>query len=134
MNNQEEKESRAKRFAEIYLYEHPGNYTRAYEQFQKEFRISVNSWLKDSSIRCMASRYANTDEVRRAIAAERERAAKLYAIDKEEIVANLMQIAYDEDAGNKDRLAAIKQLTDIAGYAAQNINLNAKADIEVVIE
>lgn len=133
--NQKEKDYRAKRFAEIYLYEHPGNYTKAYEQLQQEIEAeSDKPPMKMKSIRSMASRFAQTKEVQEALAKEREWASQYYAIDKDEIVANLSNIAYDEEVCNRDRLAAIKQLTDIAGLVQQNVNLNAKADIEVVIE
>lgn len=55
-------------------------------------------------------------------------------VHKEEIVLALQDIAFDEGNGVKDRLSALKQLTDIGGFATQNVNLNTKADIEVVIE
>ena len=53
---------------------------------------------------------------------------------KEEITLALQDIAFDTDVGIKDRLTALKQLTDIGGFATQNLNLDAKANIEVVIE
>lgn len=124
------KEAKAKRFAEIYLYEHCGNISKSYIQLCKEFNCEAS----EASIRSAASRYFRYPEVQKAVQEERKVAAELYAIDKTEIVGNLKQIAYDEDNYSKDRLAALKQLTEIAGYATQNVNLQAKADIEVVIE
>lgn len=127
---QELKDAKAKRFAEIYLYEHCGNITKSYIQMAKEYGIDYT----DSGVNSVASRYFRYPEVQKAVQEERKVAAELYAIDKTEIVGALKQIAYDDGNYSKDRLAALKQLTEIAGYATQNVNLQAKADIEVVIE
>lgn len=127
---QEFKDAKAKRFAEIYLYEHCGNISKSFKQLYEEFGIKYS----EASYEKAASRYFRTPEVQKAVQEERKVAAELYAIDKTEIVGNLKQIAYNEDNGNRDRLAALKQLTEIAGYATQNVNLQAKADIEVVVE
>lgn len=131
---QELKDAKAKRFAEIYLYEHCGNITKSYAQLRQEFIGLDLDNSSGTSMKQAASRYFRYPEVQKAVQEERKVAAELYAIDKTEIVGNLKQIAYDEDNSNKDRLAALKQLTEIAGYATQNVNLQAKADIEVVIE
>ena len=64
----------------------------------------------------------------------REQSQAVFDIRKEEIVANLKELAFDDATDSRTRLASLRQLTDIAGLATQNINLNAKADIEVVIE
>lgn len=131
---QELKDAKAKRFAEIYLYEHCGNISKSYEQLQRELMGVDLDKSSCHSINQAASRYFRYPEVQKAVQEERKVAAELYAIDKTEIVGNLKQIAFNEDNNNKDRLAALKQLTEIAGYATQNVNLQAKADIEVVIE
>lgn len=130
--NDEEKYARAKRFAEIYLYEHCGNLAKSYLQLMEERNDIVNK--NSYSIRSQAHRYFQLPYVQEAVAKEREAAQAAFDVRKEEIVSNLKEIAFNSDIGNKDRLAALKQLTDIGGFATQKLNLDAKANIEVVIE
>lgn len=129
-----EKQSKAKRFAEIFCYEQCGNVTKSYLQLMIERKETTIETANIKNVRCQAYRYFKHDYVREAVEEERKTARELYQVNKEEIISNLKEIAFDEDSGNRDRLAALKQLTDIGGFATQNINMNAKADIEVVIE
>ena len=128
----ESKAARATRFAEIYLFEHPGNITRSYEQLVEEYKDAE----KDTYTvwRSAASKYFKKKDVQKAISDLREQSQAVFDIRKEEIVANLKELAFDDATDSRTRLASLRQLTDIAGLATQNINLNAKADIEVVIE
>lgn len=137
MSNQTEdtKQAKAKRFAEIYLYEHCGNVTASYRQLLEEFKDKLGE-VTYSGLRTQAARYYRKSWVQEALAEERKLAQEMHEIRKEEIVSNLKDIAFDEssETSKKDKLAALKQLTDIGGFATQNINMAAKADIEVVIE
>lgn len=129
------KEAKAKRFAEIYLYEHCGNVTASYRQLQEEFK-DKNEEITYSGLRSQGARYYRKPWVQEALAKERALAQEMHEVRKEEIVSHLKDIAFDESEETtiKDRLAALKQLTDIGGFATQNIKMDAKADIEVVIE
>lgn len=131
--NKETEAARAKRFAEIFVYEHPGNIAASYRQLQSEMPPKQTP----TTTKCRNQnfyRYFQKPMVQKYIAQEREKAQEAYDIRKDEIVANLQQIAFDESSKPKDRLAALKQLTDLGGLTTQNVNLQAKADLEVVIE
>lgn len=136
MSNQtkDTKAAKAKRFAEIYLYEHCGNVTASYLQLMEESGGSDK--ITYSGLRSQAARYYRKPWVQAALEEERKLAQAMHEVRKEEIVSHLKDIAFDEspDSLKKDRLAALKQLTEIGGFATQNINMAAKADIEVVIE
>jgi len=49
-------------------------------------------------------------------------------------MAILNSIAENPNCGNKDRISAVKELNSMCGLNEQNMNINAKADIELVIE
>lgn len=135
MSNQtpDTKQAKAKRFAEIYLYEHCGNVTQSYMQLLEESGDKQD--ITYGGLRTQSSKYYRKPWVQEALIEERRLAQEMFDVRKEEIVSHLKEIAFDEsNISDKDRLAALKQLTDIGGFAAQNVNLNAKADIEVVIE
>ena len=121
-----------KRFAEIYVFEHTGNAIQSYLQLLAEYNIQYKQSLQ--SLKGVASRYSRKPNVQRHIQECRQEAQEKHDVHKEEIVLALQDIAFDEGNGVKDRLSALKQLTDIGGFATQNVNLNTKADIEVVIE
>lgn len=121
-----------RRFAEIYVFEHTGNATQSYLQLIDEYGMKQRQ--SPANQRSSASKYYRKPNVQRHIQECRQEAQEKYDVHKEEIVLALQDVAFDENYGVKDRLMALKQLTDIAGLSTQNINLNAKADIEVVIE
>lgn len=121
----------AARFAEIYVYEHPGHLTNSYRQLAQERGIEYS---KTHSLRSQASRYYQKPYVKEAVAAERERAKEQFAINKDEIVAALKDIAFDEECGRKDRLCALRTLNEMGGFNQQNVNLAAQAQIDVVVE
>lgn len=131
MSKQSE-DDKDKRFAEIYIFEHPGNATQSYLQLIDEYGMQQKR--SRSSQRSSASKYYRKPNVQRHIQECRQEAQEKYDVQKTEIVLALQDIAFDEGNGVKDRLSALKQLTDIGGFATQNVNLNTKADIEVVIE
>lgn len=130
--NRKAEDEKDKRFAEIYVFEHTGNIKQSYLQLIDEYGMKQKQ--SPDSLRGVASRYYRKPNVQRHIQECRQEAQEKYDVHKEEIVLALQDIAFDEGYGVKDRLTALKQLTDIGGFATQNINLNAKADIEVVIE
>lgn len=131
-SNTEVENEKNKRFAEIYVFEQTGNATKSYQQLCAEFNIEQNQ--QRSSQRAAASRYFRKPEVQSYIRQFRAEAQEKYDVRKEEIVLALQDIAFDTDNYKKDRLAALKQLTDIGGFAESNINLKADTKLEVVIE
>lgn len=131
-SNPDVENEKNKRFAEIYLFEHTGNQIQSYLQMCEEFNIEQNQ--QRSSQRAAASRYFRKPEVQKYIRQFRAEAQEKYDVRKEEIVLALQDIAFDTDNYKKDRLAALKQLTDIGGFAEKNVNLKADSKLEVVIE
>ena len=127
---QEFQEEKARRFAEIYVFEKPGNMFHSYKQMAQEFDLDVN----DSSASKNATRYFRKDIVQKWVAYYRAEARKVHQIDKEEIVANLKEMAFNPDKSDKTRLAAIKSLIDMGGYKTENHNIDTNQTIEVVIE
>lgn len=121
-----------KRFAEIYVFEHTGNALQSYLQLIDEYGMKQRQ--SPSNQRSAAAKYCRKPNVQRHIQECRQEAQEKYDVQKTEIVLALQDIAFDKGYGVKDRLTALKQLTDIGGFATQNVNLNTKADIEVVIE
>lgn len=130
--NSEVENEKNKRFAEIYVFEQTGNATKSYLQMCEEFNIELNQ--NYDSLRTSASRYFRRPEVQKYIREFRAEAQEKYDVRKEEIVLALQDIAFDTDNYKKDRLAALKQLTDIGGFAEKNVNLKADSKLEVVIE
>ncbi len=130
--NKQSEDEKDKRFAEIYVFEHPGNIIQSYLQLLAEYNIQQKQSIDGQ--RSSASKYCRKPNVQRHIQECRQEAQEKYDVQKTEIVLALQDIAFDEGYGVKDRLSALKQLTDIGGFATQNVNLNTKADIEVVIE
>lgn len=130
--NRKAEDEKDKRFAEIYVYEHTGNIKQSYLQLIDEYGMKQKQ--SPDSLRGCASRYYRKPNVQRHIQECRQEAQEKHDVQKTEIVLALQDIAFDEGYGVKDRLSALKQLTDIGGFATQNVNLNTKADIEVVIE
>lgn len=130
--NTEVENEKNKRFAEIYVFEQTGNATKSYLQMCEEFNIEQTQ--NYGSQRSAASKYFRKPEVQKYIRQFRAEAQEKYDVRKEEIVLALQDIAFDTDNYKKDRLAALKQLTDIGGFAEQNINLKADSSINVVIE
>lgn len=128
--NQDFQEQKAKRFAEIYVFEKPGNMFQSYKQMAEEFDLDVN----DGSAQKNSTRYFRTDKVQKWVAYYRAEARNVYQIDKEEIVANLKEMAFNPDKSDKTRLAAIKSLIDMGGYKTENHNIDTNQTIEVVIE
>ena len=131
-SNKENEDAKNKRFAEIYVFEHTGNQIKSYLQLCDEFNIAQSQ--QPNSQRGAASRFFRKPEVQKYIRKFRDEAQEKYNVRKEEITLALQDIAFDTDVGIKDRLTALKQITDIGGFATQNLNLDAKANIEVVIE
>lgn len=131
MSKQSE-DDKDRRFAEIYVFEHTGNAIQSYLQLLEEYGMQQKQ--APNSQRGAASRYYRKPNVQRHIQECRQEAQEKHDVQKTEIVLALQDIAFDEGYGVKDRLSALKQLTDIGGFATQNVNLNTKADIEVVIE
>ena len=130
--NKENEDAKSKRFAEIYVFEHTGNQIQSYLQLCDEFNIKQTQ--QPNSQRAAASKYFRKPEVQSYIRQFRAEAQEKYDVRKEEIVLALQDIAFDTDNYKKDRLAALKQLTDIGGFAESNINLKADTKLEVVIE
>lgn len=122
-------EEKARRFAEIYVFETFGNASAAFKQMYEELGLEL-----PSSIRRQASEYLNQPKVLRHVEHFRKVAREQYAVDKDEIVSRLKELAFDRDKSDKTALAALKQLTDMGGFAQQNINLNATQEYKVVIE
>ncbi len=130
--NKKAEDEKDKRFAEIYVFEHTGNALQSYLQLVDEYGIEQKQ--SPSNQRSSACRFYHKPNVQRHIQKCRQEAQEKHDVQKTEIVLALQDIAFDEGNGVKDRLTALKQLTDIGGFATQNVNLNTKADIEVVIE
>ena len=132
MPNKDCENAKSKRFAEIYVFEQTGNQVQSYIQMCKEFNIEqTQNYVYQ---RQAASKYFRKPEVQEYIRQFRAEAQEKYDVRKEEIVIALQDIAFDTDNYKKDRLAALKQLTDIGGFAESNINLKADTKLEVVIE
>lgn len=91
--------------------------------------------VSSRTVACSNASTAFRDEkVKANIAKLEEEAQKFYDIKKEAIISQLQDIATDDETSKRDKLTALKQLTDIGGFATQKVDLNAKADIEVIIE
>lgn len=131
-SNKDNETQKNKRFAEIYVFEQTGNATKSYQQLCQEFNIKQTQ--NYGSQRSAASKYFRKPEVQKFIEEYRAEAQEKYDVRKEEIVLALQEIAFDEDNCKKDRLAALKQLTDIGGFTEQKVNLKADTTLEVVIE
>ena len=121
--------ARAKRLAEIYVFEHSGNQRASWRQLLEEEHVDYSETTINN-----AWREFQQPKVKEWITKFQESAQEQFDVRKTEIVSNLQNIAFDESNSNKDRLSALKQLTDIGGFATQKVDLNAKADIEVIIE
>lgn len=119
-------EAKAQRFAEIYVYEQLGNATAAYRQMYEELGLEV-----PGNTRCHASRYLTKPFVKKWVEHYREEAREQFAVDKDEIVASLKELAFDRDNSDKTRLTALKQLTDMGGFATHNVNVSGSQDIVV---
>lgn len=125
-------EASKKRFAEIYVFEKTGNVTQAYRQLCEEFGIKISDITNTQT--ATACRLFRNPIVQKYVRQFRAEAQEKYDVRKEEIVLALQDIAFDTDNYKKDRLAALKQLTDIGGFAEKNVNLKADSKLEVVIE
>lgn len=128
--SKEFEEEKAKRFAEIYVFERPGNLYQSYKQMGEELGLDVSNVSAKTNV----SRYFRKDIVQKWVAYYRAEARNIYQIDKEEIVANLKEMAFNPDKSDKTRLAAIKSLIDMGGYKTENHNIDTNQTIEVVIE
>lgn len=128
----EEVDRRDRRFAEIYVFEKTGNKVQSYIQLLKELGIESNANY-ESKCKYAVEKFRKPS-VQKYVREFQIEAQKKFDVRKEEIVITLQNIAFDESNTMKNRLAALKQLTDIGGFAQQNVNLNADTKLEVVIE
>ena len=92
-----------------------------------EFDIQVE---KENAQKNM-SRYFRTEPVKKWLAYYREEARSVYQINKEEIVANLKNIAFDSGESKRTRLDAMKSLIDMGGYKTENHNIDSTQTINV---
>lgn len=118
--------AKAKRFAEIYVFEQLGNASAAYRQMIDEFGLE-----QPNSVRYCAYVFLNKPYVKKWVEHYREEAREQFAVDKDEIVASLKELAFDRDNSDKTRLTALKQLTDMGGFATHNVNVHGSQDIVV---
>lgn len=121
--------TKAKRFAEIYVYESLGSAANAYKQVCEELGLELPPTYK-----CSASHFLKKPIVQKYVERYREEAKERFAVDKEEIVNRLKELAFDRDKPDKTALAALKQLTDMGGFAQQNLNIQGAQTYEVVIK
>lgn len=124
--NEEFTEAKAKRFAEIYVFEQLGNAAKAYTQLYEEFGLELPKFPRNQ-----ASWYLTTPYVKRWVEHYREMAREQFEVNKDEIVASLKELAFDRDKPDKTRLTALKQLTDMGGFATHNVNVSGSQDIVV---
>ena len=108
------------------------NGIKAYELLCKENNIEYTAKF----VRTQAAKYMKKEKVKKWItelkaenASKREEAAEIN-------FSMLLDMATDNDASYKDRMAAIKEINAMCGFNASNINVKGDIDtnIEVVIE
>lgn len=126
-------EDKEKLFAELYVLECGFNATEAY----RKMRLLVNPEGGDKTDRRNASRFKNRPGTLKAIDALKAELRRDYDIDKDEIVSKLKDIAFPspgEKIPIKTQMSALDMLNKMGGLYTSNLNVDANAEIEVVIE
>lgn len=120
---------KAKRFAELYVFETNKNASAAYRQMLTELDLPI-----PNNLRRQAHIFLHKDIVQEYIQEYQQEAIEIYDVDKEQIVAKLKELAFDDSQTAKTQLAALKQLTDMGGFAQQNLNIQGAQTYEVIIK
>ena len=122
---------RAEKLAWFYVYKTNGNKTHAY----RLYRASIDdSFVAQDNDWATAVKMFRKEEVIKAVHKYYEENRKLYALQRDKNIQALNGVVEDPDCSRKDRIAAVKELNNMFGYNSSNINVNGKANIEVVIE
>lgn len=129
-------ERKQQRFAELYVWECNFNATDAYYKLRKEVAPDVE--ITEKNLKVNAHRFKNTPECLACIQEVKNSAREHFEIDKGEIISALKDMAFpsetDKTVSRKIQMDAIKQLSKMGGFDVQNINVDANAEIDIVIE
>lgn len=126
-------DNRAESLAWFYVNRTNGNKREAYHLYMK----SANPEWEPGDNNLDAKKAYNLfryKDVQKYVNQFYEENRKLYANQRDKNIQALNQILEDPTVPRKDRISAIKELNNMFGYNSSTINVNGKANIEVVIE
>lgn len=125
-------DERAEKLAWFYVNQTNGNKTQAYRLYNKTINPDWQS-EGDTDIGRAYNLFRRKD-IQKYVEQFYEENRKLYANQRDKNIQALNQILEDSTAPRKDRISAIKELNNMFGYNSSTINVNGKANIEVIIE
>ena len=121
------KQSECREFAEIYLYEAGMNATKAAQILYKRHGKTLKADYK------CGSEFLNNEKTQKELARLKQENAQNYIIDRDKLVAKLMDMVDSEETTNRTKLDAIDKLSRMIGAYNDSLEMKGNQTINVTL-